>query len=114
MQFNCLVDNARIDKKIVARNLQVSEQQLLIQNGNQYQIRGPFDAVYYLPSADNWQIKNGSRATFSNEKKLRSTIGVDKSAAIEDARRDEARLNEELKAKKAEEVKLQHDHTRYQ
>lgn len=114
MQFNCLVDNARIDKKIVARNLQVSEHQLLIQNGNQYQIRGPFDAVYYLPSADNWQIKNGSRATFSNEKKLRSTIGVDKSAAIEDARRDEARLNEELKAKKAEEVKLQHDHTRYQ
>ena len=114
LQFNCLVDNAKIERKVVARNLELSERHLLVNNGGGNQIRGPYDHVYYLPKGDYWQVKGGTRANFSNDKPIRNTIGVDKSAAIEESRREEARLNKELVEKTANEAKLQHEHLRYQ
>ena len=113
--FNCLVDNARIEQKAVARNLELSEQKLLIKNGNRHEIRGgKIKQVYFLPKGDYWTSRGGSLATFSNDKQLRNTIGVDKSAAIEEKRREETQLKEELRAKKQEESKLQHEHTSHQ
>jgi len=112
--FNCLVDNARIEQKAVALDRKLSERALKIQNGNHIQIRGHVKEVYFLPKGDHWTTRNGSMATFSNEKQLRNTIGVDKSAAIEDARREEAQIKEELRVKKQEEAKLHHEHSGYQ
>jgi len=115
IQFNCLVDNARIEQKAIARDRKYSEQQLLVRNGNKNEIRGgKLKEVYFLPKGDYWTVRNSSLAAFSNDRLLRSTIGVDKSAAIEEARREEAQLKEELKVRKAEESKLHHDHSRYQ
>lgn len=98
----------------MARDLELSERHLLVNNGAGNQIRGPFDQVFYLPKGDSWQVKGGTRATFSNDRQIRNTIGVDKSAAIEDARRDETRLNNELKETTANEGRLQLEHRRYQ
>lgn len=113
--FNCLVDNSRIDQNALARDKKFSEDNLLEQTGQDFRIRDPnISAVYCLPRGDQWTVKNRSLAMFSNEKKLRQTIGVDKSAALEATKREESSLQDEHVALRNEEAKLEAEHTKYQ
>ena len=101
--FNCLVDNSRIESTALARSKNLSEDVLLVQNGQQCSMSDPnITAVFCLPRGDQWLVKRGSLALFSNEKKLRSLIGVDKTAALEEAKRELAQLREDLKDLKTE------------
>ena len=50
----------------------------------------------------------------SNEKTLKKTIGVDKSAMLAEAKREEQAAKEDLKARREEENKLLHEHTKKQ
>lgn len=111
--FNCLVDNCRIETIGLARDRKDSENKLLVRNGNGSSIRGSIKKVY-LPNGDNWTVKGGAFAVFSNEKRLRQTIGVDSSAAIEGAKAEEEAILHTLRLKEQEESKLQHDHTKSQ
>jgi chromosome segregation ATPase len=111
--FNCLIDNARMEHKAVARDRTVSQEKLLTKNGNQHAIREKINEVY-LPNGDFWTVKGGSLAMFSNDKKLRQTVGVDRTAAIADAQAQLSQLDEELRKIQREESKLQSEHTNAQ
>jgi chromosome segregation ATPase len=108
--FNCLIDNCRMEQKAVARDRLYSQDKLLEKNGSQYKIRENIKEVY-LPTGDYWTVKGGSLAVFSNEKKLRQTVGVDRSEAIADAEAHLSSLEQEMQGLKHEESKLQHEHT---
>lgn len=113
--FNCLVDNARIDITAVCRDTPTSEHQLLTRDGRgQDAIRGKISNVYTLPDGDFWTVKGGSRAIFTNERKLKKTIGVDKTVALQDAKAEEDQLKRELQHHSSEEARLEHEHTQYQ
>ena len=111
--FNCLIDNTRMEHKAVARDRKISQEKLLITNGNQNTIREKINDVY-LPNGDFWTVKGGTLAMFSNEKKLRQTVGVDRTAAIADAQAQLAILQDELQKIQKEESKLQNEHTNAQ
>lgn len=84
---------------------------MLSESNGRLSIRGKFQNVYFLPKGDQWTVNNGAKAIFSNPRKMRRTIGVDTSAAIEEAKRDVERIKEELSAAKRNEAKLDNDHT---
>ena len=110
--FNCLADNAGLESTAVCSDKATSERQLLRRNGSgEESIVGGINQVYLLPDGDNWTVRSGSRAMFTNEKKLRKTIGVDTTVALEEARKEEAQLKEDLRNFRTEESKLEHQHT---
>jgi DNA repair exonuclease SbcCD ATPase subunit len=111
--FNCLVDNARIDVKAVARDKEESERHLLVNKNGQNSIRGHIKQVY-LPNGDEWFVRNGALAMFSNERLMRQTLGVDRSAALAAAVSEEAQLKAELKELRKDEAKLESEHREYQ
>jgi chromosome segregation ATPase len=53
-------------------------------------------------------------AAISNERKMRNTIGADRTAAIAEAKREAAQLQHELKLIRAEDAKLEQNHTKFQ
>jgi chromosome segregation ATPase len=108
--FNCLVDNCSIEKTALVRDRRYSEEKLLVKNGNGVSILGHIKKVYLL-NGDYWTTKGGSYAIFSCEKRLRQTIGVDTSSAIECAKSELTLINQEIRSKQQEEDKLQHEHT---
>ena len=108
--FNCLIDNSQMEHKAVARDRKFSQDTLLIKNGNQNVIRDNIKDVY-LPTGDYWTVKGGSLSIFSNERKLKQTVGVDRTAAIADAQAQLSVLEDELRKIQKEESKLQNDHT---
>jgi structural maintenance of chromosomes protein 6 len=108
--FNCLVDNCSIEKTALVRDRRYSEEKLLVKNGNGASIRGHIKKVYLL-NGDYWTTKGGSYAIFSCEKRLRQTIGVDTSSAIEGAQSELSLITQEIRIKQQEEDKLQHEHT---
>jgi hypothetical protein len=112
--FNCVVDNTRMEKKAVARDRRYSQEQLLVKNSGRDTIRANIQEVYLLPRGDYWTVKGGSLAMFSNEKLLRQTIGVDRTAAIADAQAEESKLQAELHVMQQEEAKVQIEHTQSQ
>lgn len=89
----------------------MTERALLVQANGRISMKGNTQVVYFLPRGDNWTVKSGAKAIFSNDKKLRRSIGVDTSAAIETAQRDEQKIREDLSAAKRQEAKLDHEHT---
>lgn len=110
--FNCLVDSCKIEEKALSLSKDESEKLLLTQvNGGKYAIRGKIKTVFCLPLGDNWNVKNGTMALNSNERRLRQTIGVDKSAAIAETRREALSVEEEMESLRREESKLEHQHT---
>jgi structural maintenance of chromosomes protein 6 len=112
--FNCLVDNCRMEQKVVARDLNYSQEKLLVQDKTGGDaIRGGVKEVY-LPKGDYWTVKGGSLAMFSNERTLKQTIGVDRSAAIADAEAELSSLQKELRAQQQETARLDQEHSRYQ
>jgi hypothetical protein len=113
--FNCLADISRIDQIALCKDHGSSEEKLLYINAKgEEALKGIIKTVYILPDADNWTVKNGSKAVFTNEQKLRKTIGVDKSAAVQQAKTEEEQLKKEMQLYHAEESKLEHEHTKYQ
>lgn len=110
--FNCLVDNCKIDERALARSKKESEKLLLVETSNgRSQIRGKIKNVYCLPEGDNWSVRDGYLNMVSNERKqLRQTIGVDKTAALVEARRDAQGVKEEMVEVRREESKLEHEH----
>lgn len=111
--FNCLVDNAKIDTKALARSKRESEDLLLVRdNNNRAGIRGgKIKEVYFLPKGDNWKVTKGNIQMISNTRRPKKTIGADVTAAINDAKNDYEGVNEELKAKKNEYNRLEREHT---
>jgi hypothetical protein len=113
--FNCLVDNTNIDQIALGQSKESTERCLLVTGPNGRPAmkanggRG-IKAVHFLPNGDCWRVNKGSLSMVSNEKKLRKTIGQDKTASIEEAKREEQQLNHELKESKKEEAKLEHEH----
>jgi chromosome segregation ATPase len=113
--FNCLVDSCRIDDRALAKSREESERLLLVQDNNgRYSVRGKLKTVYCLPTGDHWTVKDGSIAIVGNEKPMKGTIGVDRSAALAEAKREAQELQNELKEFRQEEAKMEHEHTEHQ
>jgi chromosome segregation ATPase len=113
--FNCLVDNCKIDERALSQSREESERLLLVKGNNgRYSIRGKVKNVFILPQGDNWSVRDGNISMVANEKKLRQTIGVDKSAALADAKREAQSIKEELDVLRREESRLEHEHHEHQ
>ena len=112
--FNCLVDNCKIEERALARSREESERHLLVNNNGQKKIRGNIKNVFCLPDGDNWSISGGHLKMISNSRNLRKTIGVDKSAALAEARREVDSVKEEVAQLDREESKLQVEHVKHQ
>lgn len=113
--FNCLVDNASIDRQALATNKETSERKLLVKEGSFYKARGIINKVLYLPNGDNWTVRNGVLVNYSNDSsRMRHTIGVDKSAAIASSEQELRQLQTELKEMRSEEARLEGEHTQRQ
>lgn len=110
--FNCLVDNARIDTRALAKDMKSSQDKLLSRDGQGRQcIRGNIKEVYFLPNADKWMVKGGSMAAISNERKLRNTIGADATEALAQSKREAAQIQQELKELRSVEARREQEHT---
>ena len=108
--FNCLVDNCRIDQNALATSKEQSEEALLIQDGNgkeSMRVR-LIQMVYFLPHGDFWHVKGGYRTMVSNDSKkgLKQTIGIDRTAAIAEAKREKDALHQEVEECKAQERRV--------
>eukprot|EP00978_Attheya_sp_CCMP212_P038460 scaffold190887_cov50-Attheya_sp.AAC.2 len=113
--FNCLVDNARIEQRALAMSKDQSEKSLLIvQDNGRESIRGGTIKDVFLPNGDNWMVKNGSRTMISNERPLKQTIGVDKTAAIREAKEEAELLQRELDELRRKEDELKKVRKEYQ
>ena len=114
--FNALIDHARIDQKALGRDRPSTENILLYKNEKgDDAIRGNIKQIFFYPNGDNWQVNNGSKGLFSNgNKKLRQTIGVDRSAAIQSAKGELELIQQELQQARSEEARLEREHTEHQ
>jgi len=89
--LNCLVDNCRTDQVALMSSKDSSEKALLQNNrNNTNSIRGGnIKQVYFLPKGDFWRVtKGGQLSVFATDKKLRQSIGVDRTDAIRESERD--------------------------
>jgi peptidoglycan hydrolase CwlO-like protein len=110
--FNCLVDSGKIEEKALSASKDESEKLLLTQgNDGKYSIRGKIRTVFCLPQGDNWNVKNGTIALNSNDRRLCQTIGVDKSAALAETGREAQAVKEDMDNLSREESRLEHEHT---
>eukprot|EP00934_Nitzschia_sp_Nitz4_P001332 Nitzschia sp. Nitz4//scaffold133_size116822//74277//77815//NITZ4_003812-RA/size116822-snap-gene-0.17-mRNA-1//-1//CDS//3329535411//1332//frame0 len=112
--FNCLVDNCKIEEKALSASKDEAESKLLMHAGGSYSIRGKVKIVYFLPKGDNWTVRDGNLNMVSNDRRFRKTIGVDRTAALEDARREAETVKEELRVLKQEAHGLEEEHHRHQ
>lgn len=112
--FNCLIDTCRIEERALAQSKEESEEKLLQEVNGKYSIRGKIKNVFFLPNGDNWSVTKGNLNMVANEKRFRQTIGVDKTAALADAKRDVEMVQKELAIAKEEESKLGAEHHRNQ
>lgn len=109
--FNCIVDNCKIEENALARSKDESEQKLLVDEGGRLSLRGKIKKVFFLPKGDNWSVKGSAKQMVANEKgQLRQSIGLDKSKALEEAKRDTESVQNELSVLRREEAKLEHEH----
>lgn len=105
MAFNFLVDHASIDTSALADSKESSEQALLLKaaDGRCSIKGGKIRKVYFLPDGDHWEAKNGNMMMVGNDRGMKQTIGVDRSAAIEQAKHEMKALQQELARNKDEE-----------
>ena len=100
--FNCLVDNSKIDTVALAESKEASERALLIRRANGSEaLAGIIKNVIFLPDGDSWSIQRGSRQIVSNEQRLKQSIGVDRTAAIREVKRELQHLDSERQQKEA-------------
>ncbi|KAL9181634.1 hypothetical protein ACHAXT_010439 [Thalassiosira profunda] len=105
MAFNFLVDNCNIDTSALTESKESSEQALLVKDGQgRRSIRGgKIRKVFFLPNGDHWEAKAGNLVMVGNDRGLKQTIGVDRSAAIESIKHEMKALHTELTRNKEEE-----------
>lgn len=113
--FNCLVDNMSMDQMALAENKEESERLLLQEDAQgRFTIRGNnIRLVHFLPDGDTWQVRNGSKSTNSNERKMKQTIGVDKTAALEQASSETPSLKQKLLECRHKEAEIKHQEKNY-
>jgi len=112
--YNCLVDNSRIDQRALGTSKEASETALLIEQNGRLVIRGGvITEVFTLPDGDSWKVNNGSLGIVSNERRLKRSIGVDKTAAVTSAKEEMIVLQDEIKELKATQLRLEKEHTDY-
>mmetsp|Transcript_13448 Transcript_13448/g.16929 ORF Transcript_13448/g.16929 Transcript_13448/m.16929 type:complete len:877 (+) Transcript_13448:605-3235(+) len=108
--FNCLVDNCLIDGRALSRSKEESEAALLEtdSNGRERMKGSNIKQVFFLPNGDFWQLRGGYRSMTSNDNgnSLRQSIGIDRTAAIESAKREVEILKQELVDSKRREQQL--------
>lgn len=105
MAFNMLVDHAKIDTSALADSKESSEQALLSrENGRSFIKGGKIGKVFFLPNGDHWEAKGGNVMMVGNDRGMKQTIGIDRSAAIESAKHELKALQQEL-ARNKEELK---------
>lgn len=107
--YNCLVDNCKIDVKALSSSKDDSERALLIEDehGKESIRGGRIQQVYFLPKGDFWQVKGSNRSMVSNDNpNLKKTIGVDRSAAIENAKKEFQMLDKELNELRSKEASI--------
>ena len=112
--FNCLVDQQKIDRTILASSIEHSQNHLLTENSGGHAIKGPYLEVICGPNGDKWSVRGGHLNIFSNEKKARRWIGADKTAAIAAAKDEIEQLEADLELRKKEENRLEHHHSKLQ
>jgi len=98
MVFNFLVDSCKIDESALADSKESSEDRLLNRDSSsgKCSIRGKVKKVFCLPNGDFWQVNKGLLNIVSNDRPLRQTIGVDRSAAVESAKHEMKAIQKEL------------------
>jgi len=110
--YNCLVDYCKIEEKALSRSKRESEDLLLHRGSNgKLTVRGRIKTVFFLPKGDSWNVRNGTLGMSSNDKKLRQTIGIDKSKAIAETRNEIETFQCEVDQLRREENRLNHEHT---
>jgi hypothetical protein len=81
-----LVGICRIDDRTLAK----SEKRVVFahqdKNDGRYSVRGNMMAVFCLPTGDHWTVRGRIHCRLGNEKPLKGTIGIDRSAALRDKR----------------------------
>ena len=108
MVFNFLVDSCKIDESALADSKDDSENKLLNKDSSgKCSIRGKVKKVYCLPNGDFWQVNKGFLNITSNERPLKQTIGVDRSAAIDSAKHEMKAIQKELERNKREEATIE-------
>ena len=114
--FNCLVDHCKIEEKALSTSKVESEQVLLSKDKNgKYSMKAKtIRQVYFLPQGDSWSIASGMPSVISNERRLKQTIGVDKTAMLADADQEARHLKELMDQKSHEFHRLDHEHSKYQ
>jgi chromosome segregation ATPase len=114
--FNALVDHARIDQRALCASKDISERSLLDKDGHgRLTIRGgTIKEVIFLPHGDKWSITNNNLAMVSNERQLKKTLGVDKSAAVVDLKAEADQLLGELKRIRDQQTQLEMEQKDYQ
>jgi DNA repair exonuclease SbcCD ATPase subunit len=95
---------------------EISERSLLEKDGQgRLTIRGgTIKGVLFLPYGDRWMITNNNLAMVSNERKLKQTINVDKSAAVAELKADADQVLVELKEIRAKQTHLEREQKDYQ
>lgn len=97
MAFNMLVDHAKIDTLALADSKESSEEALLVRDNGRSSIKGgKIGKVFFLPKGDHWEAKGGNVMMVSNDRGMRQTIGIDRSAAIESAKHEMKALQQEV------------------
>lgn len=104
MAFNFLVDHASIDTSALADSKESSESALLVREDNgKCSIKGgKIRKVFFLPNADYWEARMGNMMMVGNDRPMKQTIGVDRSAAMESIKHEIVALQKELARNKEE------------
>lgn len=112
--FNCLVDNAGIEKIGLGKSKEESQAKLLTtdESGKSMIRGGKINQVYFLPRGDMWQVRGGNTSLISNERKMRKTLSADMSQAIAEARRDFEQCQAELESVEKESHRWEGEHTK--
>ncbi|KAG7347822.1 RecF/RecN/SMC N terminal domain containing protein [Nitzschia inconspicua] len=111
--FNCLVDNAKIDERALARSKEQSERQLLGRDnsGRHFMQGNKLKEVFFLPKGDNWKLtKGGNIQMISNTRRMNQSIGVDMAGAVREAEMELQSMKQEHNNLNRQYSKLEHDH----
>lgn len=104
MAFNFLVDHANIDTSALADSKESSERALLVRESNgKCSIKGgKVRKVFFLPNGDYWEARMGNMMMVGNDRGMKQTIGVDRSAALESTKHELVALQKEMARNKQE------------
>jgi len=81
--FNCLVDQAKIEKNGLGKSKEESQEKLLTRDASgRLRVRGKISQVHFLPRGDTWSVRGGQLSVMSNDRKPRGLLSKDMGDAI--------------------------------